>query len=214
MQATLADFRLAPPTAPQTQPATYLAHNDPPDTHPTLLFDPPLETPVTEAPPPTDLPGDQATLARWIDAMCPVCYATEPNVPEHLLLAHPDTINDRLSELAADREPVPQTDAPEPTPDPEPTLFKETPTERVGQPMDGFNDPRECNDCGAVMSKGYAKIFASERGDLWCPDCKSRSERYSNEGGTFGGTDPSSVTGKHNPNSAARETPAWAAPEG
>lgn len=212
-QTTLSQFgffNVDPPL--ETTPLTYLHANNPPETHPTLLFDPPIKTPVKPPTPTFEPLGEQATLSRWINDMCPVCQSIEVNVPEHLLLQHADVVNDRMVEIRNERD---SKSTPEPDdsiePDVEPVLFKEAPAEKcVGQSLDGFNDPRECNDCGTCMSKGYSMVFATESGDLYCPDCRSRSERYSNKGGTFNGTDPASVRGSRNPNSSANNSsPGW-----
>lgn len=214
-QATLPDFDLCRPTPLQTEPPTYLTTNDPPDTHPTLLFEPPLDTPAKPPVPATEPPGEQATLARYCDDCCPVCHAIEPNVAEHLLLEHADVVNERLEELASDPEPtVPEPDDGQPAADPEPAAFKDAPTDRAGQRVAGFGDHRACDDCGERLSASYARIFATEQGRLYCPDCRSRSERYSNAGGTFDGTDPATVTGTSNPNSSARADYTRPAPEG
>lgn len=216
-QTTLPDHGLFPALPLQTTPPTYLYHNDPPDTQPTLLFDPPIPSPPPRSTPEYEPPGRQVSLARWCPDLCPVCHRVDPNVAEHLLLDHPDVVNDRLDALAAaqdattpDADPAPVA----PAKGTAPAAFKTVPDERPGQPVGDFTDARACNDCGTIMSKSYARIFATEHGDLWCPDCRSRSERYSNEGGRTHGTDPATVTGADNPNAAANTPPSWRAPDG
>lgn len=43
------------------------------------------------------------------------------------------------------------------------------------------SDPRECNGCGTRVSVPYARTFAWENGRLFCAECRSRSERYTND---------------------------------
>lgn len=200
-QRTLPDFDLFDPLPLHTDPPVYLHTNDPPATEPTLLLDPPLPTPPRDHVEPRDPPGEQAPLTAFADGACPVCHRQPDNVSEHLLTQHADVVNDRLAELKAERDDPFADDRPAGRVVPkEPAMFGEVETDTPGERLDAPN-PRECNDCGTVMSVGYKRIFGHENGDLWCPDCKPRAQRYTNDPARQHGSysAPANTTGTDNP---------------
>lgn len=206
MQLTLADFDLVPDTPLQTEPPTYLHTNDPPTTQPTLIVDDPIPEPPKPAIESHDCPGEQVTFARYCDNLCPVCHRLEDKLSEHVLVEHPEFVNDRLADLKRERDTPTTFDATDDTDHiddagtPEPAMFGEIPTETHGEPIANFSDPRACDDCGERMSKSYARIFADTLDRLYCPDCRSRSERYSNDDvyGEETHSDPESIRGSNN----------------
>lgn len=199
-QATLHDFGLTPPPVLQTTPANYLHTNDTPPTEPTYIVPEPIPDPPKEHVEPHECPGEQVELHAFADDACPICHRPQSIVPEHILLDHADVVNDYLAANAPDGngfETAEDTDPIEPLSS-GPAMFAEAPEPGPGQRLHP-KDPRKCNDCGERMSSGYARIFSTETGDLYCPDCRSRAERYSNQGYETGGTTPDSVTGSDNP---------------
>lgn len=214
-QTTLHDFGLAPPPTVQTEPPTYLNHNDLPKTEPTYIAAvPPAPTTTyhaTRAPPETE----PTTLDRYRRPTCPFCSAHPENREKHLLVAHPAEVSQHISDRAANASGQAEPDD-EPRSAPiaasGPAMFGEVDTEAPpGQRVDGYTDPRACDDCGTRMSAPYANVFAQEDGTLWCPDCRPRSVRYSRDPvySDDHQSDPSTVTGSSNARSHAHRTPSW-----
>lgn len=121
---------------------------------------------------------------------CDICGTFTAYPSQHRRDVHPETVE------VSHEERDPDATAVEPR---GPVMYGEVETELQ-------SDPRECNDCGERVSASYARIFARENGDLWCSDCRARSERYSNDPsyGPDHESDPSTLTGSSNPRSTAR----------
>lgn len=165
-----------------------------------------------------DIKDDPEPLEPLVDAdegVCLICdheANSTGGVLSHVLVEHEDMVNARHAEVDRRRRERGdgvqidwagsangESDALLANGGDGPVMFGEVPEPSPGQSLDAA-DPRECNGCNRKMSVQYAKVFARDvDGDLWCPECKSRSTRYSNDPIETGGTEPGSVTGESNP---------------
>lgn len=116
--------------------------------------------------------------ARAARHVCQFCGTLTLDPEAHFEAKHPDQT--RPAVLLSASEGLQRAD-PEMKPlEPQGPVSYGEQTETPGSKITGRLD-WECDDCGTTMSKSYARTFATDNGELYCPDCRSRSERYTRE---------------------------------